>query len=83
MQLKLIQIATIIWTLACASIIVWIYATEPRWLPRHRGKKFERLEVPRFPQQVETAERVMREDRDALKKLAEKSSWLIISLSLW
>src|SRR6266550_3688473 len=30
MQRKLIQIAGIIWTLVYASIIVWIYATEPR-----------------------------------------------------
>ena len=30
MQRKLIQTAGIIWTLAYASIIVWIYATEPR-----------------------------------------------------
>jgi hypothetical protein len=30
MQPKLIQIAGIIWTLVYASIIVWIYATEPR-----------------------------------------------------
>jgi len=30
MQQKFIQIAGIIWTLVYASIIVWIYATEPR-----------------------------------------------------
>ena len=30
MQQKLIQIAGIVWTLVYASIIVWIYATEPR-----------------------------------------------------
>jgi hypothetical protein len=30
MQRKFIQIAGIIWTLVYASIIVWIYATEPR-----------------------------------------------------
>jgi hypothetical protein len=30
MQRKLIQIAGIIWTVIYASIIVWIYATEPR-----------------------------------------------------
>ena len=30
MQLKLIQIAGVIWTLVYASAIVWIYATEPR-----------------------------------------------------
>ena len=30
MQRKLIQIAGIIWTLVYASIIVWVYATEPR-----------------------------------------------------
>jgi hypothetical protein len=30
MQRKLIQIAGIVWTLIYASIIVWIYATEPR-----------------------------------------------------
>jgi hypothetical protein len=30
MQRKLIQIAGLIWTLVYASIIVWIYATEPR-----------------------------------------------------
>src|SRR5438477_7806213 len=30
MQQKLIQIAGITWTLVCAAIIVWIYATEPR-----------------------------------------------------
>src|SRR5438445_5657068 len=30
MQRKLIQIAGIVWTLVYASIIVWIYATEPR-----------------------------------------------------
>lgn len=30
MQPKLIQIAGLIWTLVYASIIVWIYATEPR-----------------------------------------------------
>lgn len=30
MQRKLIQIAGIIWTLVYASVIVWIYATEPR-----------------------------------------------------
>jgi len=30
MQRKFIQIAGIIWTLVYASVIVWIYATEPR-----------------------------------------------------
>jgi hypothetical protein len=30
MQRKLIQITGIIWTLVYASIVVWIYATEPR-----------------------------------------------------
>src|SRR5436305_10110437 len=30
MQRKLIQIAGIVWTVVYASIIVWIYATEPR-----------------------------------------------------
>jgi len=30
MQRKLIQVTGIIWTLVYASIIVWIYATEPR-----------------------------------------------------
>jgi hypothetical protein len=30
MQLKLIQIAGIIWTLVYASIIMWLYVTEPR-----------------------------------------------------
>src|SRR5258706_575969 len=30
MQRKVIQIAGIVWTLVYASIIVWIYATEPR-----------------------------------------------------
>ena len=30
MQQKLIQIAGIVWTVVYASIIVWIYATEPR-----------------------------------------------------
>jgi len=32
MQHRVIQIAGIIWTLAYASLIVWIYATEPRSL---------------------------------------------------
>jgi hypothetical protein len=30
MQRKIIQIAGLVWTLVYASIIVWIYATEPR-----------------------------------------------------
>jgi tetratricopeptide (TPR) repeat protein len=30
MQRRIIQIAGVIWTLAYASVIVWIYATEPR-----------------------------------------------------
>src|SRR5438046_6884428 len=30
MQLKYIQIVGVIWTLVYASLIVWIYATEPR-----------------------------------------------------
>jgi tetratricopeptide (TPR) repeat protein len=30
MQRKIIQITGLVWTLAYASIIVWIYATEPR-----------------------------------------------------
>jgi hypothetical protein len=32
MQRKLIQIAGIVWTIIYASVVVWIYATEPRTL---------------------------------------------------